>query len=138
MPPEFPAIADAAVVTSLTRAANQRGYTYFTGVNRTHDAFYEPVENLIRWGNIYNDQRLQDWNVPLVSSEMECSAVFLIAALRGLRAGAVLAVNTTEPLDEIAKRPELVYELIQSPQAKEGVDRAIQVALDAAVALASL
>ena len=64
--------------------------------------------------------------------------MFLIAALRGLRAGAVLAVNTTEPLDEIAKRPELVYELIQSPQAKEGVDRAIQVALDAAVALASL
>ncbi len=129
--PEFPAIADMDIVRALEAAAKQEGNRYFKGINRTHDAFYEPVENLLRWGNLFADERTKNWDTPLVSSEMECSIVFLLASLRGLRAGAVLAVNTTEPLDEIRENPGLVYELIEDPEAKKGVDRAIRTALEA-------
>jgi hypothetical protein len=40
-------------------------------------------------------------------------------------------VNTTEALDLVQEDPDLVYELIESPDAKEGIDRAIRTALDA-------
>jgi uridine phosphorylase len=94
------------------------------GVNRTHDAFYETTDNFIRLMDLPEYKKGE-----LVSSEMECSAVFTVARLRGLKAGAVLAVNTSEPLEEISKNPNLVYQLEASPKAAKGVDDAIQVAL---------
>lgn len=130
---EFPAVANSDIVFALEKAAKENSFTYWKGVNRTHDAFYEPVENMLRWGGLLNDSRTKEWAFPLVSSEMECSAVFLISYLRGVKAGAILSVNTTEPLDEIQKNPDLVYELIETPGAKEGVDKAIRAALEASL-----
>mgnify|MGYP001600312651 CR=1 FL=1 len=127
--PEFPAIADPDVFQTLRASAKELEFPTHYGINRTHDAFYEHIQNMLRWGDRFLDKRMAHWNTPLVSSEMECSAVFLIALLRGLRAGAVLAVNTTEPLDEIQANPDLIYELIETPNTVDGVDRAIRVAL---------
>lgn len=138
LPPEFPAVADPDVYQALIRAAQGRGVTYHIGVDRCHDAFYEPITNMVRWGELSCDPRFRGTPSPLVSSEMECSAVYIIAMLRGCRAGAVLAVNTTEPLDRIAENPAFACELIDDPRAKDGVDCAIGVALDAATALASV
>lgn len=117
--PEVSAVADAELVAKLESSAKSKNYVYWKGINRTHDAFYEPIENFLKLKGS-----------EAISSEMECSAVFLIASLRGLKAAAVLAVNTTEPLDEIEKNPDLVYQLIEDPNAKEGVNRAILTALD--------
>ena len=128
----YPAIADAELVSALSSAATAGKYTFWKGINRTHDAFYEPVENLIRWGRLFEDERMKKWNPP-VSSEMECSVIFVLAGLRGLKSAAVLSVNTVEPLDVIAKDPMLVYKLIESEEAKKGVDRAIRTALSAVV-----
>ncbi len=136
VPPEFPAVADPGVFQAIEASAKASGVPYFTGINRTHDAFYEHIQNMLRWGDVYQDKRMRSWPMPLVSSEMECSTVFLVAMLRGLRAGCVLSVNTTEPLDEIAENPDLIYELIETPGAKEGVDAAIKVALAAVERLA--
>ena len=119
---EFPAVADLDVVLALEESAQKKKFRYFKGVNRTHDAFYENVDNLIRW---------EEGKIPLVSSEMECSAVFLVAMLRGLKAGAVLSVNTTEPLETLKENSEAVYELIENKDAIEGVDKAIRTALGA-------
>lgn len=130
--PEFPAVADLDVTRFLEEGAKKLRYRYFRGIDRCHDAFYEHLDNMLRWGKLYQDKRMGNWNVPLVSSEMECSAVFLIPLLRGLKAGAVLAVNTTEPLTQIVKNPNLAYQLIESPSAHRGVERAIEVALYAA------
>jgi len=128
--PEFPAVADFDMVSKLEASAKSKKYVYWKGINRTHDAFYEPIQNMLKWGNLLLDERTKKWNSPIISSEMECSAVFLLASLRGLKAAAVLAVNTTEPLDEIQKNPDLVYQLIEDPSAKEGINRAILTALD--------
>jgi uridine phosphorylase len=133
VPAEFPAVADPNIFRTLEETAKEKSFVYFTGINRTHDAFYEHLDNMLRWGDIYKDKRMSKWNTPLVSSEMECSTVFLVAMLRGLKCGTILSVNTTEPLDEIAENPDLIYELIESPNAADGIDKAIQVALDTAV-----
>jgi uridine phosphorylase len=93
---------------------------------------------MLKWGNIFDDKRMSGWNFPLISSEMECSAVFLIALLRGLKAGAVLAVNTIEPLNKIKENPDLIYHLEESPDAEEGIKKAIITALDGLVKLNSL
>jgi uridine phosphorylase len=135
LPPEFPAVADPDVYQALVRAAQGRGVTYHVGIDRCHDAFYEPIENLTQWGALLREPRFRGHS-PLVSSEMECSAVFMVAMLRGCRVGAIMSVNTTEPLDRLATNPALAYKLLDDPRATDGVDRAIAVALDAAVALA--
>ncbi|MFH0806359.1 MAG: nucleoside phosphorylase [Candidatus Brennerbacteria bacterium] len=131
--PEFVARADKGIVDTLEGAAREAKVRYWKGVNRTHDAFYEPVENMLKLLELYPDGRAGEESLPLVSSEMECSAVFVIALLRGLRAGAVLAVNTVEPLNKIKENPAMVYELSAAPEAKDGVRRAIDVALEAGV-----
>ncbi|MDQ3014846.1 MAG: nucleoside phosphorylase [bacterium] len=130
---EFPAIADMGLVSALEESAKSQNVRYWKGINRTHDAFYEPVQNLSKWGNLINDKRMKGWAFPLVSSEMECSAVFLIPLLRGLKAAAVLCVNTTEPLNLIQENPDLVYELEESSDTSGGIDKAIRVALEAGI-----
>ncbi len=136
VPPEFPSVANPGVFRALEESAQSQKVTYYPGIVRTHDAFYEHINNMLRWGDLYKDRRMSKWNTPLVGSEMECSVVLLLAMLRGLKAGCVLSVNTTEPLDEIAENPDLIYELIETPGAKEGVDTAIKVALGAVETLA--
>ena len=131
LPPEFPAVADPDVFQALVASAKEQQVVFHVGVDRTHDSFYEPIENLARWGNLTQDSRMKGWSYPLVSSEMECSAVFFIGMLRGIQTGTVLSVNTTEPLDAIRNNPDLAYELIESPHAVEGVEKAIKIALGA-------
>lgn len=117
---------DKDVLDALKTSAQDLKFRYFVGVNRTHDTFYESAENFL------NLMQLPEYKKgELVSSEMECSAIFAIAGLSGLRAGAVLAVNTSEPLEKISKNPELIYQLEVSPKAAKGVDDAIQVSLRA-------
>jgi uridine phosphorylase len=49
----------------------------------TSDAYYGDLDNLRRWSR-YN----------VLSVEMECSAIFALAKLRKLQAGAILAVDS--------------------------------------------
>ena len=77
--------ADNEVCEALVLAAKKMGVRYFVGVDRTHDAFYESTENFVKLAGS-----------GLISSEMECSAVFLVSKMRNLKAGAILVVNTPE------------------------------------------
>lgn len=116
--------ADRGVFRALKEAAEKLGIGYFTGKNRTHDAFYEPTENFIRLSGR-----------GIASSEMECSAVFLVSELRGIRAGAVLVVNTPEPPEEVAENPDIVYRLSDEEAVRRGVSNAIRIALEAVMIL---
>jgi len=116
------------IFTNLVDSAQKLNYRYFTGVNRTHDAFYETIDNFLKLMELPEYE-----NGELVSSEMECAAVFTVAKLRGLKAAAVLSVNTAEPLEEVKANPDIVYQLEVTEEAKKGVDRAIEVALNTIV-----
>jgi len=118
--------ADKKVVNTLIECAKKSGVRYFVGTNRTHDAFYEPLENFIALEG-----------KGLISSEMECSAVFLVSKLRKLSAGAILVVNTPEPPEEVKKNPDMIYTLIDKTKVDEGMKNAIKIALNAAKLLES-
>lgn len=139
IPTEFPAVADYQVVNALVSAAKEKNYRYYVGINRTHDAFYGQAKNIKTWGSPYLDLRMKSWNYPLLSSEMESSALFIIALMRGVMAGGVLAVNSyPEPLKEIVQGKEFFSvpnTKILTEEAEKSVDRAIQTALNAVVLL---
>lgn len=142
LPSEFPAIADLNVVQALAKSADKLGFKYFTGINRTHDAFYGQSKNLKKWGSIYTNPRTKDWAYPLISSEMECAPLFLISLLRGVKAGAVLAVNANpEPLKEIMEN-KFLFDVpdskINTTEAKASINRVIKTALDASLTLAKM
>lgn len=139
LPSEFPAIADLEVVSALTKSAQKLSFKCYVGINRTHDAFYGQSKNLKKWGSIYVNPRTKNWPYPLISSEMECSPLFLISLLRGVKAGAVLAVNANpEPLKEIMQNKfsfDVPASKIRTKEAKLSVDRAIRTALEASILL---
>jgi uridine phosphorylase len=85
----FPAVADHDVTVSLRDEAIAVGETPHVGVVRTHDAFY--VESLLARGDFRS--RVQPWrDAGVLAIENEAAALFVVASLRGARAGAICAV----------------------------------------------
>jgi len=123
-PIEFPAVADLEVTLALIKAAQNLGVRYWVGINRTHDAFYETSEDFLKLKKITSRTK------SLISSEMECSTLFIVALARNVKAGCVLAVNTYEPPEVVETNPEVVYQLDEE-EANEGIENAIKVALEA-------
>ena len=91
VPIEYPAIADFNVTTALVQAARNSKRKVHLGPVLTSDAFYGDVDNLRRWSTFR-----------VLSVEMECSAIFTLAKLKSLRAGAILAVDSN-PLMGVGK-----------------------------------
>jgi uridine phosphorylase len=91
VPIEYPAIADFNVTGALIQTARQAKRMIHLGPVLTLDAFYGDLNNLKRWSK---------FNV--LSVEMECSTIFTLAALKKLRAGAILAVDS-KPLMGVGK-----------------------------------
>lgn len=139
MPPEFPAVADLGVANALRESAKRQRVRYFVGINRTHDAFYGADVSIKKWGMYMNDLRLGRCDSPIISSEMETAALFLIASLRGVQSGAVLAVNADpEPLaDRMRGKPVRVVSEASRVSTKRVVIHAIKVALEAVVLLST-
>lgn len=124
VPLGFPAVADYTVVNSLINSAKREQTKYFVGINRTHDAFYGNDEAIKKWGKA---------DPAILSSEMESSALFVIASLRGCRAGAVLAVNSDpEPLRQRLNDQDVEVKTESGKEVtRRTVDQAIRVALGA-------
>ncbi len=119
--PEFPAIANFKIVQALKESAEKNNYNAFTGINRTHDAFYCPPQSKEKWKDL-----------PIISSEMEASALFLISSLRQVKAGAILAVNS-DP-ETFNTEYKNITETNKEKTA-EIVNKTIQTALDALLLL---
>jgi uridine phosphorylase len=92
-PPGFPAVADVDVVLALREVARAAGHRCRVGVVLTNDAFYAemepetfPLERQIR-------ARWDTWaRAGCLAAEMETATLLTVAAVRRVRAGAVLAV----------------------------------------------
>lgn len=84
IPLGFPAIADSKVTDNLETAVQQSKAAYRRGIVLASDVFYPGL--LPTSLELYSRA-----GVPGV--EMECSALFIIATLRGIRAGSILTVD---------------------------------------------
>lgn len=92
-PPEFPAVADFDVLSSLVSAAKAMDLRYHAGVVQSKDSFYGqhspdrmPTAGALR-------EKWEAWKrLGVLASEMEASTLFTVGASRGLRTGAVFHV----------------------------------------------
>ncbi len=137
IPKAFPAIADMDVTYALRESARANNVRAFTGINRTHDAFYGSDRAIKKWGEYLKEQRWEDADTPILSSEMESAALFVIASLRNVKAGAIFAVNADpEPL-KARVLGQLLPVVTESNPAltQQTVDTMIRVALDAITSL---
>ncbi|MTI94289.1 MAG: nucleoside phosphorylase [Firmicutes bacterium] len=84
VPLSFPAVADIGVTRALEESARKAGVQCPTGIVLTVAAFYPALLDLPN--NLMSKARC-------LAVEMECAALFVIAALKGVQAGAVLAID---------------------------------------------
>ncbi len=85
LPLGYPAAADHRVVAALEDAAREAGVEAHTGVVLATDLFYPSAALGVGW-EVWQKSRV-------LAVEMEASALFIVAALHGLRAGAVFTVD---------------------------------------------
>lgn len=87
VPAGYPAVPDFALTSMLIEVAREagaeQGFGVHTGINATDDAFYAETPEWIA--------KLS--SLGLTNVEMESSALFVVARLRGLRAAMICAVS---------------------------------------------
>lgn len=90
LPIEFPAVADFKVTNALFKAANKLGYPHHVGVVQAKDSFYSQ-HSPDTMG--VADELSFKWKAWIkggcLASEMESAALYIVAAVRNLRAGSV-------------------------------------------------
>ena len=98
IPIEYPAIADRMIVTALAEAAKKNNYSFIEGIAQSKDSFYGQHDP----DGLPNGPRLKErWEAwkqgNVVASEMETSALFVIAQIRKVQAGAIMAYEEMNP-----------------------------------------
>jgi uridine phosphorylase len=117
-----PATADFAAVSALVAGAAARNESVHVGPIATDDAFYAETESVV-----------SEWEAAgLLCVEMEAAAIFTLARRKGLQAGAICTVDGN--LIEGTQKGETNGEELPE-KARNNVDRAIAIALDATVDL---
>jgi uridine phosphorylase len=131
LPLGFPAVADFDIVSALTEASRSLNQKFNLGINRCHDSFYGSQEAIVRWGQYLKEEQWREDETPILSSEMESAALFVIASLKNVKAGAVLAVNAyPESLkSRIRGEKQKVVTEASSDLSKQVIGRMIEVAL---------
>ncbi len=90
MPIEFPAVADIDVTVALRQAAANLGLSSHTGVVQAKDSFYGQHDPDSMPAGYELKDKWQAWlKGGCLASEMESGILFIVAAVRRLRAGAV-------------------------------------------------
>ncbi len=93
VPLDHPAFADPEVYMALVEACERLGYRYHTGIACSVGSFYMGQERPVKSGFWQSsaDGLIDDLaRAGVVCLEMECSALFVLARLFGMRSGAVL------------------------------------------------
>ncbi|WP_135828913.1 nucleoside phosphorylase [Halorussus halobius] len=121
---EYPAVPDYGVLSALVDSAEANDEDVHVGPIASDDAFYAET-----------DEYVADWEeANLLSVEMEAATVFSLARRRGMRAGAICTVDGN--LVEGTQKGETEGDELPE-KARNNVERAIRITLDAVVDLAA-
>lgn len=121
VPDGFPAIGDSEVVNALFASAEEQGGIVKKGITVTLDVFFN--------GPVEIPHKLYKASGAL-AVEMEISALYVIASLRGIRAGAIVALDGYADSD-LAEGYDPHTNVVS-----DAVEREIKAALEAMVKLA--
>ncbi len=100
---EYPALASYEVVAALVEAAEALGYRYHVGITASTDSFYcgQARPGFKGYWQSWINDLIPDLSAAnVINFEMEAAAIFTLANLFRLRAGAVCAVFTNRITDE--------------------------------------
>ena len=87
IPIDYPAVADFRIVRALIEACTRLEQPYHLGIVRTHDALY--LEAPFAAGG--RPTNVQQWvDLGVLAQDNETSALFVVAGMQGVRAGAIL------------------------------------------------
>ncbi len=122
LPDIYPAVADLAITNCLLEAGREylKEEECYVGMSLSRDAYYMQNQSL-------NEQLM---NTQVSVSEMECATVFIVAAKRGLKAGAIVGTDSN-----IIKKNQLTLEE-KDRLYWEAEKKTINVAVNAMVKLA--
>ncbi len=120
VPIGYPAVADSEITDLLYRFANESGAKVGKGITVSFDAFFSGVEELPH-------KKYQKAGV--IAVEMEIAALFVVASLRGARAGAIVAIDGFADADLATEYNP------HNDTVSQAVDREIDAAIQAMVAL---
>ena len=110
-PIEFPAVADFQVTEALRDAARSGGRRFHMGVVQCKDAFYGQHDPDSMAVSYELKDKWQAWlRCGAKCSEMESAALFTVAAVRRLRAGAVLSVFANQTRREMGLEDPKCYD----------------------------
>jgi len=108
LPLEFPAVADIDVVHALREGARKLELPFQVGITQTKDSFYGEVEEERMPLADELHKRWKAWiEGGAICSEMESSAIFILASIHRKRAGGVMmmvAAGEGLPEDEEGKK----------------------------------
>ena len=104
LPMEFPAIADTDVVISLREAAMQMKIPFHMGISQSKDSFYGEVERTRMPMAAHLEERWKAWVAGgAICSEMEASAIFILASVYRKRAGGAMLIINESDLAELSQ-----------------------------------
>ena len=110
-PIEFPAVADFQVTEALRDAASAAGHRFHLGVVQCKDAFYGQHDPDSMAVSYELKEKWEAWlRCGAKCSEMESAALFTVASVRRLRAGAVLIVFANQTRREMGLEDPKCYD----------------------------
>ncbi len=93
VPSEYPEVADHEIVSAIIEAAKSENKTYHTGIIQSKDSFYGQHSPEIMPVSAELEAKWESWKkAGVLASEMECSTVFVVGGIRGVKTGAILHV----------------------------------------------
>lgn len=96
-PYEYPAIADRHVVAALADSAEEFGYHFKEGIVHCKDSFYGQIDpDGLPNGDLLKGKWKAWEKSRVMATEMETAALFIIASIRGCRAGSILSFQSME------------------------------------------
>jgi uridine phosphorylase len=119
VPLSYPAVSDLGVTSALVGAAEKLGLPHHLGITHCKDAFYAEFTK----DHPMSEDWIKRWTVwrraGVLATSMESAAIFVLASIKGLQAGEVLAVVG------------LAYKDHPILEGKKGIEAAIQTAVEA-------
>jgi uridine phosphorylase len=103
LPLEFPAAADHRLTAAILAAAAESGHVVHVGVVHSKDAYYAEDVRRMPFGDNWRERWAALRSAGVLATDMETAALFVVAAVRRIRAAAVLV-----PVDDsLSKQAEL-------------------------------
>lgn len=103
VPLAYPAVADRRITGALCRAAEELGLFYLEGITRSTDSLYAEMEPETVPLELEQRRRLKTLaRAGAIASEMEAAALFVIASIRGCRAGAIVSFDAMDSTIKVA------------------------------------